>query len=395
MKTKTVCLLLIVIYIMTVFIPSVAWAEERERIDEEQLQEEVIEQLHIDELQSYWNQLDDEYGSFVTELRSKNIVDMLKDSDQLSFKSVSKGIMSFLLYEVITNGKLLGTLIVLTIFATILQTMLTAFEKSTISKIANFVILVVLLFITLQTFYLAISYARDAIEMMSDFIIALFPLMLGIIASLGQFTQVAFFHPIIILLIHFSSLLLSKLIFPLLYVAALLVVVSELNDRFKATHLAQLFRTISLTALGIYLAIFLTLLSIQGTASAIQDGVALKTTKFIASNFIPVIGQTVTDAADTILSASLLLKNTLGIIGLIVIVLFAVFPAIKIAVLAFIYKLVAALLQPLAPKEIINSLNTISQYMVYILACLLGMTFTFFLTIVIIVAASNIPILLR
>src|SRR5699024_9268748 len=258
MKTKTVCLLLIVIYIMTVFIPSVAWAEERERIDEEQLQEEVIEQLHIDELQSYWNQLDDEYGSFVTELRSKNIVDMLKDSDQLSFKSVSKGIMSFLLYEVITNGKLLGTLIVLTIFATILQTMLTAFEKSTIHKVANFVILIVLLFITLQTFYVAIAYAKDAIDMMSSFIVALFPLMLGIIASFGQFAQVAFFHPIIIILIHFSGILLSKLVFPLLYIAVLLLIISELNDRFKATHLAELFRTVSLTALGIYLAIFLT-----------------------------------------------------------------------------------------------------------------------------------------
>src|SRR5699024_6020319 len=84
-----------------------------------------------------------------------------------------------------------------------------------------------------------------------------------------------------------------------LYVAALLMFVSELNKRFQVTHLAQLIRTISLGGLGLYLGVFLTVLSIQGAASAVQDGVALKTTKFIASNFIPVIGQTVTDAADS------------------------------------------------------------------------------------------------
>lgn len=395
MEMKKTFLILLIFCSSLLLYPIISLAEQAEPIDEEQVHEEVIEELHIDELQLFWKQLGDEYGSYITELRSKNLIDIIKDTDQISIKSIVKGILNYLFYEIIANGKLLGTLIVLTIIATILQTMLSAFEKSTINKIANFVIIIVLLYVTLQSFYLAISYAEEAMELMSDFIIALFPLMLGLIASLGQFTQVAFFHPIIILLIHFSSLLLTKLVFPLLYVAALLIVISELNDRFKATHLAQLLRSISLTALSIYLVVFLTILSIQGTVSAIQDGVTLKTTKFITSNFIPVIGNTVTDAADTILAASLLIKNTLGIVGLIIIILYAAFPAIKIAVLAFIYKLVAALLQPLAPKEMMNSLQTISRYMIYILACLLAMTFTFFLTIVIIVAASNIPILLR
>lgn len=355
----------------------------------------MTETLHIDELERFWQQLADEFSPYIEELATKNFLDMLKDPDQLSLQSVIKGMLSFLLYEIIMNGKLLGTLIVLAIFATILQTMLTAFEQSSINKIANFVVLLVLLFITLETFYLAINYAKDAIESMSDFIIALFPLMLGIIASLGQFSQVAFFHPIIILLIHFGGLLMSKFIFPLLYLSALLVIISELNEQFKVTHLAQLFRTIGLAVLGIYISVFLTILSIQGVASGIQDGVALKTTKFIASNFIPVIGNTLTDAADTILSAGLLLKNAIGIVGLIMIVLYAGFPAIKIMVLSFIFKLVAGLLQPLGPTPIIKTLNAMSKYMVYVLACLFGMTFTFFLTIVIIVAASNIPILLR
>ena len=136
-------------------------------------------------------------------------------------------------------------------------------------------------------------------------------------------------------------------------------------------------------------------MSVQGAASAIQDGVAMKTAKFITGNFIPVIGRTFTDAADTVLSASLLLKNAVGIVGLIIILFFALFPAIKVVVIALIYKLVAAILQPIGDGPVITTLNTISTYILYILACLLAVSLMFLLAIVIIVIASNITLLLR
>ncbi len=136
-------------------------------------------------------------------------------------------------------------------------------------------------------------------------------------------------------------------------------------------------------------------MSVQGAASAIQDGVAMKTAKFITGNFIPVIGRTFTDAADTILSASLLLKNSLGIVGLVVILFICLFPAIKILVIAFIYKLAAAILEPLGKGPIITTLQSLSTYILYILACLLAVSFMFLLAIVLIVAASNLTLLLR
>src|SRR5699024_4772277 len=147
--------------------------------------------------------------------------------------------------------------------------------------------------------------------------------------------------------------------------------------------------------LGVFLTIFLGVMSVQGASTAVQDGVAMKTTKFITGNFIPVVGRTFTDAADTILSASLLLKNAVGIVGLLMIVLIALFPALKIFAIALIYQLSAAILQPVGAGPVISTLDIISKYIVLILACLLAVTFMFFLAIVILVAASNITILLR
>lgn len=394
-KSQAILFLLLLSWLL--FFPNLQYAIAQERINEHEasISDELLETLELDELNKQWNDLQKQYEQFLPTWSEKNIAELIKDSASLSFTSLFKGIVTFVLFELIENGKLLGTLLILTLFSVLLQATINAFGDGSVSKIAQFVIFSVLIYLALQSFYLTYTYTNNVMEQMSSFMVALLPLLLAIIASSGQLLSVAFFHPLIIIFIQFSTILLAKIIFPLLFIAALFMMISQFNESFKLDQLASLLRTLSLGSLGIYVTVLLTIMSVQSTVTAIHDGVALKTTKFIAGNFIPVIGKTLTEATDTILSAALLLKNALGVVGLFIIVTIAVFPALKIAVLAFIYKLVAGLLQPLGNSSIVQSLAIISQYMMYILACLIFMTLMFFLTIVIIIVSSNIPLLLR
>src|SRR5690625_1208867 len=362
---------------------------------EQHVEDIMVENISLNEIESFWDELINEYGGFIPELKKTTLREFLKNNDQFSLKSTINGLLKYLGYELILNGKLLGSLLLLTLFSVILQTMHTAFEKSAISKIAYFVVYIVLIFIALNSFYLAFSYAKQAIDVMSSFMVALIPLVLGLMASFGNLITVSFFHPIIILLINVSGVLVSNIILPLLFLSALLLIISSLSENYQVTHLAHLFRSVGLGILGGFLTIFLGVMSVQGAASAIQDGVAMKTAKFITGNFIPVIGRTFTDATDTILSASLLLKNAVGIVGLIVIVFLALFPTLKIFAMALTYKVAAAILQPIGDGPVIESLNTISKYILYIMGCLLVVTLMFFLAIVIITIASNVTLLLR
>ncbi|MEC5422285.1 stage III sporulation protein AE [Virgibacillus sp. C22-A2] len=361
----------------------------------EDLDELMLEKISLDRVQSYWDELVNDYGGYLPELEKTSIYEFIKNKGSFSLKNIFIGILEFLFHELILNGKLLGLLLMLTLFSIVLQTMHNAFERSTVSKIAYFVVYLVLIFIALNSFYLAFSYAKDAIDTMSSFMIALLPLVLGLMATFGSAVSVSFFHPIIIFLIHVSGVLISNFILPLLFLSALLLIVSSLSENYQVTHLANLFKTVALGVLGVFLTIFLGVMSVQGAASAIQDGVAMKTAKFITGNFIPVVGRTFTDAADTILSASLLLKNAVGIVGVVIIIFLALFPALKIFAIAIIYKIAAAVLQPIGDGPVISTLNTISKYIVYTLACLLAVSFMFLLAIVIIVVASNITLLLR
>lgn len=138
-------------------------------------------------------------------------------------------------------------------------------------------------------------------------------------------------------------MLVEIIVLPLLLLSTLLGVVSTLSEQHKATQLAGLLRNIGIGILGAFMAVFLGALSVQGTATAVMDGLAVRTAKFVTGNFVPVVGRMLTDAADTVISASVLLKNTLGIAGVAIVLLIAAFPAIKIFAMSFMFKLASAL----------------------------------------------------
>lgn len=102
-----------------------------------------------------------------------------------------------------------------------------------------------------------------------------------------------------------------------------------------------------------------------------------------------------TDATDTVISASVLLKNTVGILGVAILLFIAAFPAIKVLTLAFIYKFTAALLQPLGGGPIIKCLDIISKSVIYIFAALAIVSLMFFLSLTVIIAAGNITMMVR
>ncbi|MFC7748126.1 stage III sporulation protein AE [Lentibacillus kimchii] len=395
MQRKPFAGIVFLLLLLTMSHGTVSAAQDKTDTDPEKAEDQILDDMSLDGVDSYWQTLADDYGGYIPELEKTSIYEFIKDNGSFSIKNVLWGVFEYLWHELLLNGKLLGTLLVLTLFSVILQTMQTAFADSTVSKVAYYVVYIVLIYLAMNSFYQAVSYANDAISTMSSFMIALLPLVLGIMATLGNVITVSFFHPIVIFLINTSGILVSKFILPLLFLAALLLIVSSLSDTYKVTKLANLFKNVGIGALGIFLTVFMGVMSVQGATSAVQDGVAMKTTKFVTGNFIPVVGRTFTDAADTILSASLLLKNAVGIVGVVIIILIAAFPAIKIFTIALIYKLAAAILQPVGNGPVITALDIISKYIVLILACLLAVTLMFFLSIVILVIASNITILLR
>lgn len=356
---------------------------------------EQIKKLGIDEVQQYWDEVVTKYGGFLPESQKGDFIQFIKGEKKFSIQEWFIAFGKYLFFELLSNGKILGILIMLVIFSSLLQSLQNAFEKSSISKIADSVVFLVLVVFALNSFYIATQATQEAITIMINFLRALIPILLALIATSGGVISVGFFHPILIFLMHTSGLLVTYFVLPLILVSTILSIVSIINDELQVTKLAALIRNIAVGVLGTFLTIFLGVLSVQGMTTAVTDGVAIKTAKFVTSNFIPVVGKVFADVTDTVISASLLLKNTVGIVGLVTMLAIIVFPALKILVLALVYKFSAAILQPVGSKAIISTIDVIGKSVIYLFVCLAIVSLMFFLSMTLIIAAGNIVVMFR
>lgn len=355
----------------------------------------TLEDDQLQDIREYWNQIRNDYGGFLPESQKGSILEFIQSDKSFSFTDWGIGLLKFLFHEILTNGKLLGMLILLTVFSMLLQTMQNAFEHQAVSKVAYGIVYMILAIFALNSFHVAANYTVEAIHNMNSFIIALIPLLLALMASTGSIVSVAFFHPFIILLVDTAGLLIQHFVLPLLFLSTLLSIVSTLTDHYKVTQLANLLRGVAIGVMLAFFTVFLGVISVQGATTAVADGVAIRTAKFITGNFIPVIGRMFTDATDTVLSASLLLKNTIGIAGVVILLILCAFPALKVLSLALIYQIASAILQPLGGGPIIQCLSIIGKNVLFIFAALSIVCFMFFLAVTMMIAAGNLTIMMR
>lgn len=355
-----------------------------------------LEDVELTQIREYWNELKREYGGYFPE---GNLPDlgklMFPQGESWSAGQAIGGLAKFLLHEVLYSGKLLITIVLLTVFAMVLETMQNAFERNAVSKVAYGIAYMVLIILAVNSFRTAVGYAGDAIERMIQFMLAMVPLLLTLLAGTGGIASAAVLHPLIVFMIHTVGTFIHLVVFPLLFFSAVLHLVSAISDRYQVTQLANLLRNAAVGIMGILLTVFLGVLTVQGANGAVTDGVALRTAKFVTGNFVPVVGRMFSDAADTVISASLLVKNAVGLAGVIILLLLCAFPAIKILALAIIYNVAGAIMQPLGNSPIVVCLQTIGKSLIYVFAALATVGLMFFLAVTIILTAGNAALMIR
>ena len=92
---------------------------------------------------------------------------------------------------------------------------------------------------------------------------------------------------------------------------------------------------------------------------------------------------------DVALGVAVLLKNGIGVAGMIFIAVLALIPLVEFLILAFLYQLVAALVQPVPDRRITTCISGVSsgyQLMVKVIA---STTLLFVLSIALVVAVTS------
>ena len=74
-------------------------------------------------------------------------------------------------------------------------------------------------------------------------------------------------------------------------------------------------------------------------------------------------GKILGDSVDSVLGCGLVLKNALGVVGVIIIIGICITPIIRLSILTIMYNLSSAIIEPLADEKIVKLLELQHMYL--------------------------------
>ncbi|MBO5955235.1 MAG: stage III sporulation protein AE, partial [Clostridia bacterium] len=172
--------------------------------------------------------------------------------------------------------------------------------------------------------------------------------------------------------------------------SAALGVVNNLSENINAQKLVQFLNKVSKWGIGLVMTLFVGVMGLQGLVSGSADGLTVKVTKFAASNLIPLVGGALAETVETVMNCSVVIKNAVGVLGIIMVVLIVAVPVLKVAACLMMFRLCAAVLQPISDKRIVKCISELADSIssVFGIMMVVSVMFIIMLTIIINVGST-------
>jgi stage III sporulation protein AE len=162
----------------------------------------------------------------------------------------------------------------------------------------------------------------------------------------------------------------SVLLIPMIYVYLALSTAAAATGEKMLDSLGDFVQWLTSWSLKIILYVFTGYMSITGVVSGSVDATALKAAKLTMSGFVPVVGGILSDASDAVILGAGVMKNSVGVAGLIALIAIWIAPFLKIGTMYLCLKVTAALCEAFEVPKVNGLLKRYSTAM----GLLLGMT---------------------
>ncbi len=357
--------------------------------------QDTLKNLDIQSLEEFRGRIDGEMNPFLQSKPLKEwLGDFIKGKWEFDFKKVMENTVRFLFKEVVANSSLLSKLIILSVLAALLVNLQTSFA-SDVGKISYMVCFLALCALALGSFKIVLDIGHQTIDNMVAFMVSMLPPMMVLVAGLGNVNASVMLFPILMTTATAFANAIKLIVFPLIIMSALLSLVNNISETVKVERMAKFCSQVAQISLGFFLTVFVGILTLRALYASVLDKVALRTARFVTDNAIPIVGKMVGDTVEVAAGYVVMLKDALGIFGVLLIAGIVFFPLLKIVALALIYKLVGAVVEPMGDAKTAAVLESMSAHLMMMLAATASVGFMFFIMIAIMAGMSNNLTMLR
>lgn len=376
--------LLIMLGILWLPIPVMA-AQSSVPQENQVLLEDTIDSLDLSELEDFKTNVDNEISAYTSHKTAKDwLLDFISGEWDFNPRNILDGIIKYFGDELLANSGLLAKLIILSVLAALLLNLQQSFS-SDVGKVAYLACFLAMGTIAIGTFKLVLGIGQHTIDNMSTFMMGMLPQMMVLVAGLGNINGSVMLFPLLMTAATAFAAAIKNVVFPLIIMSAALHLVNGLSETIKVERLAKFMGQLAQILLGFFLTFFVGVVTLRALYASALDKVTLRTTRFVTDNAIPVVGKMVGDTVEVAAGYVVMLKQALGIWGVIVILGIIIYPLLEIAVLALVYKIVGAVVEPMGDTRTASILEIMSTHLFLMMAATAAVALMFFIMIAIVV----------
>ncbi|MGL5575762.1 MAG: stage III sporulation protein AE [Sarcina sp.] len=356
----------------------------------EDTKKELESNKSIEKFYDYVNELNLE-SELLGGMSVREYVDKFLETGEspVEIETILKGIVSYMFREVGMVFKLLISVLVIALLSALLKNLQSAFSSGSVSNISFFACYALTIMLLTSSFILGLNIAKDVIQMLIDFMVVLMPVLVFLLSTAGGITSAVTIDPVVVLLVSVTPKIYIDFIFPMILMYFVLQFVNNLTSEHKISNVCKLVKQVAMWSQGIVLTIFVGIIAIRGISATTIDAVTLKTAKFAVDNFIPIVGKSFSDAITTVAGYSLVLKNAISSVGLIVVIGIILYPVIKMIMMIFAYRVISAVVQPVADSRMVSVIDSVGDAMTMVLGCVVSISVMFFIIIAIMASAGR------
>ena len=388
MRGKGIILCIFIVILGCFFSPRTVYATEiRDKDEQTELQKEAEETIWKEfEFSEIEDLLDDIFPEKKTDFQDL-IKKMLSGQTEPSLQVIGEMISDQFFYEWKSSKAGMVHILLIVIVAAVFTNFSNVFQNQQISEISFYVLYLLLITIGLNSFRILIVSASENLERLIGFMKVLGPVyFLAVAFAAGSSTSILFYN-LVLLLIYLVELVILNFLIPFVQVYIVVKVMNNLSEEDYLSKFAELCETVIAWTLKTLLAGVTGVNIIQGLLSPAIDSLK-RSVVGRSAEAIPVVGDAIGGVTEVMLGTAVLIMNGIGVAGALVCIGICLVPMIQMAVVTLLYKLIAAMIQPVSDKRIVGCISSIADGSQMLLRIIFTTGVLFLLTIAVVTATT-------
>ena len=346
--------------------------------EQEKSQEALLKGLELGEMQETVNELLGEETFSVRQALEK----ILAGEEVFTPDFVLETVRGFLYEHLLADREVLFQVVLLVILAALFANFTNVFSGSQAGEASFYIVYMLLLALLIHSFGELSAELSGSLEDLTAFMQALMPsYFLAVTAASGTATAMVFYE-MVFGVIYLTQVLLLKAVIPGIQAYVIIELINYLHKEDFLSKMADLLKTILEWTMRTITAVVIGMELIQNMVSPALDSLKRDALGKTAAS-IPGIGNVINGATEVALGTAVLIRNCLGVMGIVVLVLLGLPPVIKLAMNSLVYKLLAALLQPVSDRRMTGCLSAMGEGCRLLLKVLLTLELLLLITIAI------------